>query len=401
MQLNNLTVSVLFGSGTPNSEIQQILSDSPELTILEQTCDPEELIEAQFVLPPDMVLVEVNGANRIPEWLEKLTRNHPQTPIVLCSHNRDPDFLIRAMQVGIREFLPLPLVANDLQAATQRIAVTKRRVRTVGNQKGFVVAVTGHKGGVGATTMAVNLAVALSEITTDNLALVDLGRPFPDVGNFLDQESSYSISDLIQNFETLDQSFIQRIMQPYGARLSILHGCSDFKEQDSIELEFLEKILSLLRNLYRYVIIDLSHWLDDFFLKTISEADLVLLLTGLSVPDLRNLKKIWPMFLEWHQGPKKMKVVVNRYERSNALQLRDVEHVIQNPVFDAMPSDYQTLIEGVNQGSPLSIVAPRSKLWKSVKQLAERVKQERANMFGENDIAVAAEGPRRKFWPFS
>jgi pilus assembly protein CpaE len=401
MQLHNLTVSVLFGSGSPSSDIQQMLDNSPELTVLDQTCDPEELIQAHSVLPPDMVLVEVNGANHIPEWLENLTRKHPQTPIVLCSHNRNPDFLIRAMQVGVREFLPLPLDAADLKAAMERIAVTKKRVRTLDNQKGFVIAVTGHKGGVGATTMAVNLAVALSETTMDNLALVDLGRPFPDVGNFLDQESSYSISDLIQNFESLDQSFLQRIMQPYGARMSILHGCSDFKEQDNIELDFLEKILALLRNHYRYVIIDLSHWLDDFFLKTITQADLVLMLTGLSVPDLRNLKKIWPMFLEWHQGPRKMKVVVNRYDRGNALQLRDVEHIIQSPVFDAIPSDYQTLTEGLNQGNPLSIVAPRSKIWKSVKQLAERVKQERASLFGETELAVAAEGPRRKFWPFS
>jgi pilus assembly protein CpaE len=252
---------------------------------------------------------------------------------------------------------------------------------------------------VGATTMAVNLAVALSEMTTDNLALVDLGRPFPDVGNFLDQEATYSLSDLIHNFHTLDQSFIQRIMQPYGSRLSILHGCSDFKEQDNIELESLEKILSLLRSLYRYIIIDLSHWLDDFFLKTITEADMVLLLTGLTIPDLRNLKKLWPMFLEWHQGPRKIKIVVNRFDKGNALQLRDLEHIVQSPIFETLPSDYLTLMESMNQGSPLSVAAPRTKLWKSIKQLAERVKQERGILFGEAEEGMA-EGTRRKFWLF-
>ena len=79
------------------------------------------------------------------------------------------------------------------------------------------------------------------------MALIDLGRPFPDVATFLDQESNYSIVDLIQNIATLDKSFIQRIMQPYGARLSILHGASDFKEQDSIDLESLERIFAILR----------------------------------------------------------------------------------------------------------------------------------------------------------
>ena len=127
------------------------------------------------------------------------------------------------------------------------------------------------------------------------MALIDLGRPFPDVGTFLDQESNYSIVDLIQNIATLDKSFIQRIMQPYGAKLSILHGASDFKEQDSIDLDSLERIFALLRDMYDFIVIDLSHWLDELFLKVLTEADIVLMLTGLTVPDLRNLKNSGPI----------------------------------------------------------------------------------------------------------
>ena len=229
------------------------------------------------------------------------------------------------------------------------------------------------------------------------MALIDLGRPFPDVATFLDQESNYSIVDLIQNIATLDKSFIQRIMQPYGARLSILHGASDFKEQDSIDLESLEPIFAILRQMYSFIVIDLSHWLDELFLKVLTEADMVLMLTGLTVPDLRNLKKLWPYTMEWHQDKRKIKIVVNRYENSSDLQLRDLENILQHPAFATLPSDYPALMQCLNQGSPLMSAAPRSKLWRGIKELASQILPEIGDDEHEADGAAA---PRKKFWLF-
>jgi len=363
------------------------------------SCDPENFLDQHQEESPNLVLVEMGADDTIPHWLEKLTEGLPQTPILLCSSNRDPDFLIRAMQVGVREFLPLPLNPADLDAAVNRVWQSKKRLLAADNRRGQIIVVTGHKGGVGATTVAVNLAVAMAELAPERLALVDMGRPFPDVANFLDQEVNYSITDLIHNLSNLDQSFIQRIMQPYGKKIAILHGCSDFKEQDGLELEAVEKIFAILRGLYRFIIVDLSHWLDDLFLQVIMEADQVLMITGLTVPDLRNLKKLWPMFNEWHLGQNKVKMVVNRYDKGNGLQLRDMEQITHQPVFHTLPADYHTMMDALNQGTPLMTTAPRSKLWRGLEQLAERIKGD--NPRGEAEELVAAAAPKRKFWVFS
>ena len=304
--------------------------------------------------------------------------------------------MIRAMQVGIREFLPLPLIQGDMESALNRVRAARKQLIPVENREGRVIVVTGHKGGVGSTTLAVNLAQALGESATGRIALIDLGRPFPDVGTFLDQESNYSIMDLIQNIANLDKSFIQRIMQPYGARLSILHGVSDFREQDSIELESLEPIFAILRQMYSFIVIDLSHWLDEFFIKVLTEADMVLMLTGLTVPDLRNLKKLWPYTMEW-QDKRKIKIVVNRYDNSSGLHLRDLENILQHPAFATLPSDYQALTQCLSQGSPLMGAAPRSKLWRSVIELTSRILAEIGDDEHEGNGAAA---PRKKFWLF-
>jgi pilus assembly protein CpaE len=395
--LDQLTISVLFGTGVQRPEISAVLDKFPQLKLLGQTTDPQSFAGKHKDGPPDVVLVEMNGESRVPEWLENLPQEMPHTQVLLCSYNREPDFLIRAMQVGIREFLPLPLTQSDVEGALNRVRMSRKQMMPVDNRQGRIIVVTGHKGGAGSTTVAVNLAQALAESITGQVALIDLGRPFPDVATFLDQESHYSIVDLIQNIATLDKSFIQRIMQPYGARLSILHGASDFKEQDSIELESLERIFALLRSMYDFIVIDLSHWLDELFLKVLTESDMVLIMTGLTVPDLRNLKKLWPHTMEWHQDKRKIKIVVNRYDNSSDLQLRDLENILQHPAYATLPGDYKALMLCLNQGSPLTGAAPRSKLWRGIKELASRVLQEIGDDALEADGAVA---PRKKFWLF-
>ncbi len=395
MSTDNLTISVLFGTGVQRPEIQKVLESLPHLKLLEQSCLPQEYCSQRPDDVPDLVLVEMDGENQIPGWLEELTDNLPKTPVLLCSHNQEPDFLIRVMQAGVREFLPMPLTRDALEAAVNRVWVSKKRLQSAEDERGQIIVVTGHKGGAGATTVAVNLAVALADLTSDNLALVDLGRPFPDVGNFLDQEATYTIQDLIDNLHSLDQSFLQRIIQPYGHNLFILHGCADFREQDNIDLDSLEKIFSIMRSHYRYIIVDLSHWLDDFFLHVIMEADLVLMLTGLTVPDLRNLKKLWPALLEMNQERRKFKLVVNRLDKNKALQLKDLEHVVSQSAFETLPSDYEALMEALNQGTPLGTAALRSKLWRNLKNLAQKVKNE---LPGDEQALQAA--PKRKFWVF-
>jgi pilus assembly protein CpaE len=395
--LDQLTITVFFGTGVQRPEIQRVLENCPQLKVLGQTADPKTFLSQHQEVSPDVILVEMNGEGQVPEWLENLPQEMPHTQVLVCSYNREPDFLIRAMQVGIREFLPLPLTKAELEGALNRVWIARRRLQPVDNRKGRIIVVTSHKGGAGSTTVAVNLAEALGELTGERIALVDLGRPFPDVGNFLDQESQYSITDLIQNIGTLDNSFVQRIMQPYGANLSILHGTSDFREQDSIDLESLERIFNLMRHMYKFIVIDLSHWLDELFLKVLTEADILLMMTGLTIPDLRNLKKLWPYITEWNQEKRKIKIVVNRHDNSSGIQMRDLEHILQHSAYATLPHDNSALGQCLNQGTSLITTAPRSKLWRSIKGLTSQILKE---VEGDEPAGADAAASRKRFWVF-
>jgi pilus assembly protein CpaE len=392
-----LNVSVLYGNSPPNPAIPEILGKIPKVRLLCQAAGPKDLETQSYGVAPDCVLVYLDGEQTLPDWLPDLATEQPRAAIMLCSARMEPEFLIQAMQRGVREILPLPLAKSDLEAAFERVRMLKRRVSDPMASKGKILVVTGHKGGIGTTTVAVNLALALAEMQGQKLILMDLGRPFPDVGHFLDLEAPYNLYDLMQNVYDLDQAFLEKIVQPYEDNLAVIHGISDFKEQDSIDLEALEKIFAFLRAHYPWTIVDLSHWLDDLFLKVLGEADLVILLTALTVPNLRNLGQLWPIFRQWQFAQDKVKLVVNRYEKGTGLSLRNLNQVIKDPVFATLPNDEHHSDEAINRGVPLSRIAPNSKLWLAIKDLAQKLQQQAKP---QEETAGNGTRPRRRFWIF-
>jgi len=150
MHLDQLTISILFGTGVQRPEIGAVLDQLPQLKLLGQTTDPESFAGQLREVSPDVVLVEMNGESQVPEWLANLPQEMPQTQVLVCSYSREPDFLIRAMQVGIREFLPLPLTQGDLEGALSRVRLARKQLMPVDNRQGRIIVVTGHKGGRGA-----------------------------------------------------------------------------------------------------------------------------------------------------------------------------------------------------------------------------------------------------------
>ncbi len=368
-----LKVSILHGAGISNPALLNLVENSPQVRMVGSGQNPEEFMRQQQGEAADMILVYMDTDHSLPDWLESLTNSLPKTAVLLCSERMTPDFLLRAMRLGVREVLPLPLNPEDFIESVSRVRAARKRLSDVTTSLGKMLVVTGNKGGVGTTTVAVNLAVAMARMQSERVVLVDLGRPFPDVGNFLDQDPVHTIFDLIQNQEDLDHSFMEKAIQPYEQNLDVIHGISDFQDQDNLNLEGLQKVFSMLRTTFAWIVVDLSHWLDELFLQVVQQADSVLLLTELTVPDLRNLSHFWPLLRQWEFVQEKVKLVVNRYQRGNGLGLGNLEHVLKEKPYFTLPSDFQFVNEAINRGIPLVAVSPKSRLWLRLEELAQQI----------------------------
>lgn len=371
-----LTVSVLSGPDSPDPGLADLLPRVPVLKLLHEATDPQTFLEQHRERAPDLVLVNLNGHAGVPGWLEELISRFPRSEFLVCSQSRDPDFLIRIMKLRVGSFLPLPLQAEEVKEVAARVLAEREKERA-GGSRGNLVAVTGAKGGVGVTTVAVNLAVALAERQSGSVLLVDLARPFPQVGQFLDLKSAHSIMDLAHTADKLDPLFVEKTVVHHPAGLDVLLSTPDFDLDNPVFAApgELAKVLAALKGLYTWVVADAGTWLDSYCLRILQEAEQVLLLTELTVPHLQNLRRIRGLYRAWDLELDKVRVVVNRYEKDYTLGLKDLEKVFGQPAFATLPSDFPALVDAINQGEPLATVARRSRLWRRLKELAERLEE--------------------------
>jgi pilus assembly protein CpaE len=396
MSTDTLNVSVLFGTGVAYPRLSMMLETLDVVQVTSDATDPMDFLADQKAMEADAVIVCLDGEPTPPSWLAKLTQTRPQTMVLLCAESREQEYVIRAMQLGVREFLPLPLARSDLEGALERVRVAKKTTPGKSAKPGKMVVVMGNKGGVGTTTVAINLAEAMGDLLSERIALVDLGRPFPDIANFLDQEVLFNICNIMGNNTDFDQTYFQKVMQPYGKHLSILHGIPDFKQQYSMSLDGLDRTFSLLRNSYRWIVVDLGHMIDEVYLKVFSEADLVLLLTGVSVADLRNSRKLLLLLREVDPSLERINFVVNRYEKECSLGLAELEKLIHKPVFSTLPTDHHFAHEASNQAETLAKAAPKCKLFAGLNMMAQKLaKQDQVNNAAKNENRKT-----RRFWLF-
>jgi pilus assembly protein CpaE len=276
------------------------------------------------------------------------------------------------MKLRAGGFIPLPLNRADFLATLERIKTEREQRRRPGQNQ--VLAITGTKGGVGATSIATNLAVALAEINPQEVLLVDLARPFPQVAQFLDLKCSHTIMDLVKGADNLDQLFLQKIVQKHKSNVDVLLSYPNYLNGHAgPDLTAMGKIFTSLRAFYKWVVVDLGIWPDQCYARVLQNAEQILLVTELSLPDLQNMKIIKALFRDLGVDDAKVKVVVNHYSKNYALGLKDIKDIMSRPVLHTLPHEYSTLIEAINQGETLVDLAPRSKLWRRLRELAEEL----------------------------
>jgi pilus assembly protein CpaE len=387
MNSQTINVSVLYATGKPNPEYRELLSGLDDLKLWKEAGDPETFLTQNQEKPVDLVLVDLDGSTSIPRWLENLITRMPQSEVMVCSHSRDPDLLIQIMNLRAGGFLPLPLNRKDFLGTLSRIRA--ERQKKPDSSQGQILAVAGAKGGVGTTAIATNLAVAMAEFNPGRVILVDLARPFPHVGQYLDLKCIHSIKDLVDSADNLDSIFLKKIVQKHASNLDVLLSTPDYKLESHMvpDLGAMGKIFKALSASYDWVVLDLGAWLDQFYAWMVQLADQVMLVTELDVPNLQDLKMIRTLFQDWGLNDQKVHLIVNRYVKDYSLGLKDLENTFPRANVTTLPSDFAHLINAINQGEPLRDVASRSKLWRRLEGIAGKLMEQGKS---ESDRQVAA-----------
>lgn len=322
---------------------------------------------------PDIGVVALDtDSERALLLVQELQQSAPNCKLLVVSGSTDGQLILRAMRAGAKEFLSLPLFPEDLAAAMDRIGETSVASGETPSAGCTVMAVAGATGGVGATSVAVNLGCTLAADANNSVVLVDLDLCLGDADVCLDTIPDYTLVDVAQNATRMDFTLLKRSLTKHSSGLFLLPRPVQLDDIDEIVPEDLHKILGLLKATFSHVILDLSKSYGAIDRVALAAADHILLVTQLDLPCLRNVVRLMMSFNEMDDLAAKIKVIVNRVGKDDQqISFKKAQETIGREIYWQLPNDYRVMVDVRNNGVPLIEQAPRAAITQSIRQLAD------------------------------
>ena len=310
---------------------------------------------------PQVLVVDVRGHDQLPSGLAAFRRQHSGAGVVLIVASLDPRLMLEAMRAGVTECVAEPLSAKALDEAVRRVLTN-----VVPQPAGQVFAFIGAKGGVGASTLAVNTATVLGRESQNHVLLVDLHTGHGDAALFLGVEPRFSVLDALENIHRVDESFFSGVVEKAMSSVHLLASPTR-PRPGAVDPKRIRALLESAAQMYRTTVLDVPRS-DMTVIDTLDHATTIVVVTSQEISSLRNAARIAEM-LRQRYGPARVKVVVNRFHRDAVIAQEDVERVVGSDV-KRIPSDYKTALEALNAGRPL-VLDTESRLAKALVAFAK------------------------------
>lgn len=371
--MNKIPMAIIDSNEKTRSEIMELLES---VNYIEVIGDFDNLLVGyDFIIQekPQLVLIDLaENTDLALELIEKIASINKNTIIFACSEKVNTDVVIKAMRAGAREFLTKPILLDDLNSALRKA----RSILSVDTDQtsGEILSIFSNKGGIGKTTLAVNLALQLYELTGKRVCIVDLNLQMGDITTFLDINPSFDIAYITSHISSLDESFLFTSLEKYGEKdVYILADPPYIEQAEEISVDDIASVLNFLRSIFAYVIVDTSSSFDIKTLTCLDMSSSILLVSMVNLPSIRNCQRCLTLFKRLEYSEDKIKLIVNRYIEDDEITVDDVEEALDHDVFWKIPNSYFTVMSSINKGIPVSEMEPDSPISKNFAQLASKI----------------------------
>ena len=352
---------------------------------------------------PDVGVVSLDAdSDKAISLLDRLRGDAPDCAMLAVSSNSDGQLILRALRAGAKEFLTLPVSLEEMMSALGRISEAKYGGNDGRGRACKIIAVAGSSGGVGCTSLAVNLGCVLAARNATTVTPVDLDLAIGDADVFLDTIPDYSLVDVTQNIARLDFQLLKRSLTKHSSGLYLLPRPVHLQDVNTITPETLRRVFGLLKATFTHIVIDVSKGFNQTDLAAFEFANDVLMVVQLDLPCLRNLVRLLMSFDEIEGLREKLKIVVNRVGlESGQIKLKRATETIGREIFYQIPNDYRTMIEVRNNGVPLLEQAPKAPISIAMQGLADLLAgtSEASKEAALEEIATTGSSSWLNFWP--
>ena len=373
--------------------LTKLLGFESDIDVVGSAASGREAIQMATKLRPDVVLMDIN----MPDMdgiaaTEQLSANVPGSAVVMMSVQGEADYLRRSMLAGAREFLVKPFSSDELTASIRQVALRERDKRSKigvptphsqvagGNDEGpggRVVAVFSPKGGVGRTTVSVNVAVAAAKELGQRVVVMDGSFQFGDVGVLLNlSPKSNSIADLIPVLEAGEVDSIKTFVMEHTSGISVLLAPPSPEMAETITANSVRQVLEALRRSHDLVVVDCTAFFNDTTLAILDEADVILTMLSLEITSIKNMRLFLEVADQLGYIGDKVRLVLNRADSSLGIRVADVEQSIGRKIDETIVSDGRSVVYALNRGIPFFISNREAQVSQDILRLARSLVEE-------------------------
>lgn len=382
--MQKISAMILSDEFSTTEVLKLFVSEFDNLELLESSGDYSEIVEI-LSNTPDKTIFIVDLSNNKQEKLDlilKVTSQCQNCKVLALADNPSVDLIIQIMRAGAREFIPVPVIKNEFFEALNKTIAQFEQVGK--SNKCKIISVFSNKGGIGKTSIATNLALELSKITKENVALIDMNFQMGDITTFLDLKPSFNISYMLENIEKINETFLLSTLERYkNTNLYILADPPYFKQADNIQPKQITKLFNILKDTFSYVVVDAESSFNGKNIATLDNSDMILLVTIANLPALRNTQRCLELFEKLGYDRDKVGIVVNRYMENDEIKAPDIERVLSEKIYWKIPNNYFAIMSAINKGVPVCVMNSSTNVAQSYKALAEHISD---NLYKQNMI---------------
>ena len=333
-----------------------------------------DILSSRDTRRPDLLIFELGDDHQKDvNWIKSLLESDDVGEVFLTSKVADSTVLMQAIRIGAKEFISQPIKPAEVKDALLRFKERcKGAVPKMPAKHGQIITVFGSKGGVGTTTVAVNLAVSLSQKkSVESVALLDMNTLFGEIPLFLEISPKFHWGEITKNIERLDDTFLRNILTRHSTGVEVLSSPAHLNGHLKPTPEIMIRLLGLMQRMFDFVIIDGGQSTDETSLKVLELSNRLLLITILSLPCLANTNKLLRSFSDLGYVTKdRIKIVLNRYMKKSEVSLDDAEDGIGQELFWIIPNDFRSSMSAINNGKSLLEIESKAPITKSFMELA-------------------------------
>lgn len=364
--------------------IESALKRESDFILLDNNTLADGIIETIEDKAPHIILLDYQFNRDIYDLIDEIASKFPTSAVVVILPESEVQNSNRVVLAGARAFMLHPFSQINLISTLRRVKELVNRMapapakpqqsKEVKRQNNTIV-VFSPKGGVGTSTVAINLAIALHQELDAEVLLLDGKHLFGHIPLMLNLRSANSISDLIAHLSSLEESLIRQIAVDHTSGIKVIPSPSAIAEGQGIRPENLYKAILALQNTFSNIVVDGGSFLNECAVTYMDSAFRIVLVITPDLAALRDARKFMDLTRSLAYPRSKTLLLLNMDGRKNAVQLDEIEKVLGRSIFGKVPADETFALNCLNEGIPMMLKKSNHSVSKAFKKIAQNLEK--------------------------